>query len=185
MKTFWKLSNGQDPIGDENSSHAGSFKIIPEGTMAIAAIKDFLIDDSRQNEFYKIVYKITSGEYKNREVIQKIKCFDEKPSVSDRAINMLKRIHDLCGIKPLHDGPPSNEDVARFRGRALGIKISEWSMVREDGTIAEGNYVSEIHPIEGFVEMSGERLNQKPKIESAFSRNPAPSFDDDDISTLF
>lgn len=170
--SFWKLSTGQSPSGSEEASFTGSFKIIPDGTTALASIKDFTIDENGDSALYKIIYKIIEGEFSNREVTQKIKCFDAKPSIADRALNMLKRIHDLCNLKPSHANAPNNEDLLLFKGKVLGIKINEWSMIKADGSLSEGNYVSEIHAPAGYECATGVKLDTpKPMIQSALSNN--------------
>lgn len=168
--SFWKLSTGQSPSGSEEASFTGSFKIIPDGTTARATIKDFILEENGDSALYKVIYKIIEGEFSNREVVQKIKCFDAKQTIADRALNMLKRIHDLSNIKPAHANAPANEDLVLFKGKVLGIKINEWSMIKDDGSISEGNYVSEIHSPTEYECATGIKLDTpKPMIQSALS----------------
>src|ERR1035437_7376914 len=105
--SFWTLSTTLQGTGDESSSNMSSFKIIPDNTMAIAKIKEFVLDKNKEGQsHYKVVYKLTAGDFKNREVTQKIKCFDTKTSISDRAINMMQRLYNLTGLKPTHSEAP-------------------------------------------------------------------------------
>lgn len=175
--SFWTLSNNELAKGDEASSHVASFKVIPDGTCAVAIIKEFVNDKDKQgNPFLKAVYKLVDGEFKNREVIHKIKCFDPKATIADRAINMLKRIYDLTGQKPSHNEAPKDSDLLVFKGKIIGIKISEWNMVNNDGTISEGNYISETHLADKFECVTGvknEVIGKPNHVETAFSRNPA------------
>lgn len=171
--SFWTLSNNEQAKGDEASSHVASFKVIPDGTLAIGKIKEFILDKDKQgNPFYKVVYKLIEGDFKNREVIHKIKCFDSKTTIADRSINMLKRLYDLTGLKPSHDQAPQDGDLLQFKGKDLGIKISEWSMINPDGVLSEGNFVSEIHAPAGFVCLTGVKIESiGHPVDSALSRN--------------
>lgn len=184
--SFWTLSTNEQAKGDEASSHVSSFKIIPDGTMATGKIKEFVADKNKEGQpFYKCVYKLIDGDFKNREVIHKIKCFDSKATIADRAINMMKRLYDLAGLKPSHSEAPKDSDLAHFKGKDIGIKISEWSMVNSDGVLSEGNYVSEIHASIGFECSTGVKIETiGHPIESALSRNSrlsSPPLDNQDI----
>jgi hypothetical protein len=58
-------------------------------------------------------------------------------------------------------------------------------MVRADGTLAEGNYISEVHPATDFKTVTGVKIEvSKSPVDSAFSRQAAvssQSVSDDDI----
>lgn len=184
--SFWSLSTGASPDGSESSSHTSSFKVIPDGTLSIGKIKEFVIDKNKEGQpFYKCVYKLTDGDFKNREVIHKIKCFDSKATIADRAINMMKRLYDLSGLKPSHSEAPTDSDLAQFKGKDIGIKIAEWNMVNPDGTFSEGNYVSGIFSPVGFECSTGVKMETVGHpIDSALSRNSrisTPPIDNSDI----
>ena len=187
--SFWTLSNNELAKGDEASSHVASFKVIPDGTCAVAMIKEFVNDKDKQgNPFLKAVYKLADGEFKNREVIHKIKCFDSKASIADRSINMLKRIYDLTGQKPTHNDAPKDSDLLVFKGKILGVKIAEWNMVNNDGTMSEGNYISEVHPAAGFECVTGvnsEVVGRPSHLETAFSRNAVSGLPNDSSDIPF
>ena len=184
--SFWNLSTGASPDGSESSSHTSSFKVIPDGTMAIGKIKEFVLDKTKDGApFYKVVYKLIDGDFKNREVIHKIKCFDSKDTIADRALNMLKRLYDLAGLNPSHSEAPTDMDLAYFKGKDIGIKIAEWNMVNADGVLSEGNYISEAHSPVGFECSTGiKNETVGHPVESALSRNSRvskPAIDNSDI----
>ena len=183
---FWQLSSGEKPSGTAESCDIADFSVIPNNTLALAQIKEFALMEPNQSyhhEFYEVVFKISSESYKGREVRLKIKCFDDKPTTKDRGINLLKRIHDLCGIKPAHSNAPTTQDLYPFVAKVLGIKIAEFIGTKNDGTPSNGNYVSQIYKADhDFKCESGEKLEMPVAIESAFSRNPAgksPELDGD------
>lgn len=75
--SFWKLSSGQQPSGTAEASHTGSFGTIPEGTQAPAQIKEMMLmepTNSYHYRFYEVIFKLSSGDFKGREVRMKIKC---------------------------------------------------------------------------------------------------------------
>ena len=173
MTGFWQLTSGDTPSGTAEASHVGEFGIIPDGSQAPAQIKEFmLIEDPKK--LYEVTFKIASDPFKGREVRMKIKCFDDKPTVKDRGINLLKRIYDLCNHKPTHNNAPTTQDLYPMIGKVLGIKIREFVGTKADGSPSNGNYVSEIYPADkDFETITGVKLDvYVSPVETAFSRNP-------------
>ena len=165
--SFWESKTGAPITGDAEVSFAGFFKIIPDGTTARAAIKLF----ESGPIFYQITWKITDGEFKNREVRQKINVFEMNPDKAQRALNMLMRIYKICGHKPTHSEAPTDADLLPMVGFVCGIKIQEWSMLRPDGTMAEGNWVAEVHPADAeFIVETGIKQVSRPG-DSALTRH--------------
>jgi hypothetical protein len=185
--SFWNLSDNTTAKGDAESSHVKPMSVIPDGTTAPAQIKEFFLAEPNHSygkPCYEVHFKIAQGDFKNREVRLKIKCFDDKPTISDRGINMLKRIYDLCGHKPTHSEQPNNSDLAPMIGKIIGIKIAEFVGVNQKtGEPMNGNYVSEIHKADkDFETMTGVKLEVTVSaVESAFSRNPRQSKPDNDL----
>ena len=111
---FWDSKTGQEITGNANDAFQPQFEVIPQNTTAPALIKSFELVSKQINgievDFYQIVWKITSGDFKSREVTQKIKAFDEKPEIAQRALNMLKLLYTICGHVPKHGNAPSNEE---------------------------------------------------------------------------
>jgi hypothetical protein len=180
MSNFWSLSNGEKPNGSAESSHVSDFSVIPDGTTAHAAIKDFVLVETSHagTPLYEVTYRITEGDYKNREVRQKIKCFDPKPNIADRALNMLKRMYDLCSHKQSHTDAPNTQDLKPMVGKVLGIKISEFIGVKQDGTPSNGNYISEVHAADkDFQVANGTKLEVYiSPVDSALSRNAGADY---------
>ena len=181
MSEFWKSRTGGKITGEEDKAFLSDFSIIPEGTRAIALIKKFARVDKEATQwqpaetFLEITYKLVDGDYKNREVKQKIKCFEGKDVSVDRALNMLMLVMKLCEFKPTHGGEPTQEELSSMQGKVLGIVIGEWLIEKDDGKNIEGNNVTQIYTSEGFECETGvkakppEPRNSAP--ESAFSRN--------------
>lgn len=189
MSSFWSSGTGKQITGKPEDSFIGDFSVIPNNTQCLAQIKLFeiikLSDETPSH--LSIIWKITSDDYKGREVNQKIKVFDGKPEQIDRNLNMLKLVMDLCQFKPSHSGCPTNEDLMKMHGKICGIKIREWAMPKNDGSgMSHGNFVAEVHPAQGFVceigtpmEINTSSINS---LESAFSRNSLPLLEvNDDI----
>jgi|ERR1017187_104542 hypothetical protein len=193
MSNFWKSGTGNEIKGTAELAFMADFSIIPEGTTAIASIKSFEVIETTNEytgpqKFMQIMYKITSGDYKGREVKQKIKCFDGKPEAIDRNLNMLKLVMDLCGYKPTHHNEPTNQELMAMNDKVVGIKIREWSVPKQDGSgMMEGNFVAEVHSPVNFVTETGTKIKHVESMptDSALSRNAGtrsgiePSMDDD------
>ncbi len=192
--SFWTSGSGAEITGSPEAAFVPDFSVIPDGTKAFAKIKNFELTEQpatpylEAQKFYQLTWTLTQGEFKNRQVTQKIKCFAGTPSSIDRNLNMLKRIMDLCNFKPMHNEAPRTVDLQSMVGTVLGIKIREWSQPKKDGSgVMEGNFVSEVHPVANFEEEVGHKLEPKEvfasPLETAFSRNATRSaeLDDSDI----
>lgn len=184
--SFWSSRiEGQELTGKLEDCVLPEFENIPNGTTAPAQIKSFELVSKKVNDkdtdFYEVTYKITSGDFKGREVTQKIKAFDDKDTIAQRALNMLKLIYTLCAHTPKHSNVPSNEDHRPMVGKILGIKIGEWSMPRtnpkpDQSPFLTGNNVLEVHPINSDFKTETGVKKELPKVtssavDSAFSRN--------------
>jgi hypothetical protein len=189
MENFWESRTGAPITGNASDAYQPQFESIPNGTTAPAMIKAFELTSKQINgvdtDFYNITWKITSGDFKGREVPQKIKAFDHKPEIAQRALNMLKLIYDLVGHKPTHKGVPTNDDHKPLIGKILGIKIGEWQMpkTKEPGFLT-GNNVTQVHKIDADFKTEVGVKRELPKIttsavESALTRNANMHLDDD------
>tara|TARA_R110000868_G_scaffold161317_1_gene391512 strand:- start:16878 stop:17450 length:573 start_codon:yes stop_codon:yes gene_type:complete len=173
--------------GDPSKAFVQDFTTIPEGSKALATIKAFEVVDkdatqySGATKFFQVTWKLTTGDFTNREVQQKIKCFDGKPEQIERAKNMLVLVMKLCDYTPSHNNEPTTQELASLCGKIVGIVIGEWSMPKADGSgNMEGNFVRECHKSEGFACETGVKAEVKyaaPAPDSAFSRNK-PQEDD-------
>lgn len=106
--------------------------------------------------------------------------FDDKTSIADRGKNLLKRFYDLCNHATTHDGAPTTQDLYPMIGKVLGIKISEFMVKKDDGSISNGNYVSEIHKADkDFETLTGVKLEVPSAVETAFSRNEKAALPND------
>lgn len=186
MSGFWTSPTGETITGDPSVAFIKEFSVIPEGTMAIAAIHAAIMVSkeatqySEIDKYIDITYKLMDGDFKGREIHQKIKVFFGKPEAIARNLNMLKLVMDLCKFKPTHNGEPTNEDLRNLVGKVVGIKIGEWSAPKKDGGIMEGNFVREVHPSAGFKCETGvkaEVVHSRPNLDSAFSRNATAGTD--------
>jgi hypothetical protein len=192
---FWDSRiEGQVISGDLKDAILPDFELIPNNTTAPAQIKSFELVSKKVNDKdvdqYEIVWKLMSGDFKGREVTQKIKAFDDKDTIAQRALNMLKLIYTLCAHIPKHSNVPSNEDHRSMVGKILGIKIGEWNMPRtnlkpDQSPFLTGNNVTEVHPVNADFKTETGVKRELPKVttsavESAFSRNP-PAVDNLDV----
>ncbi len=181
---MWTGGTGKKITGLPEDSFIGDFSIIPDGTIENALIKKFVLIE-KLNEYTKVVdkyfeitWKLFSGDFKNREVSQKIKAFSGKPEAIDRSLNMLMLVMKLADFTLTHSNVPTNDELAQMHGKMATIKIREWHMPKQDGSgIMEGNFVSEVHahgsiPTEIGVKQSSTHEPQRPS-DSALTRNAA------------
>ena len=178
--SLWKLGTGKAITGHSKDSFLGDFSNIPEGTTCDAFIKSFLHAESKDrrgnvtDKFLEIKWKIVNGEFKNREVSQKIKIFSGKPESIDRNLNMLMLIMNMFEY-PLIDEVPSNNELMHFNGKMAAIKIGEWEMsiTKDDGTpgFINGNNVKEVHPTGSLEIETG--VTREP-VRHTHAQTPAP-----------
>lgn len=149
--------------------------IIPHNTQALATVVKAENSKTSFSDCVQIDWKIISGEFDGQHVFQKLYIYDDKPEKALKAKSMLKLILDLFHVKLLDDNPPSNQLLAQLLGKSAGLKITEWQMPRDDGSMGHGNNIAEVHPIEGFKSESGTYREFKHKtksgVESALTRN--------------
>lgn len=193
--SFWTSPTGAKITGDADKAFVQPFQVIPEGTKAVASIKAFEVvhkeatQYNAESKFIQITWKLLSGDFKGREVQQKIKVFEGKPEQIERNLNMLMLIMKLCGYKPQHNNEPTTHELSEMCGQVLGIVIGEWSMEKNDGSgILEGNHIREVHASEGFQSETGikaEVVHTKSGLDSALTRNQPKNLKDDLLDIPF
>lgn len=191
--SFWESELGT-VTGKAEDAFAKIFKQIPDGTMALARIDNFVNSEYNGNKHLTINWILTDGDFKGSKVEQKLKVFGD-PMAKDsakarhRALNMLKLIYQLYNTKPKHAGDPTDDDLSVFIGKTAGIKIRE-TEPNDQGR--QYNWVSEIHDAKGFKCETGvslvvthtNTLFSNSPVDSAFSRQsqlPTDTSLDDDI----
>lgn len=196
MTGFWNSGTGREITGDAKDAFVKDFSIIPEGTVAQAKIMSFNLIEKEfegvKSEMYEIGYKLTDGDFKNREVSQKIKPFSGKPEAIDRNLNMLKLVMTLCNFRPTHNNAPTDNDLLPMIGNIVSIKIREFSSVGKDGKLFEINFVSEVYKAGSVATETGEKaiITHSPAqpsshVDSALNRNAGSSYDVPDDSIPF
>lgn len=178
--SFWSSDLGE-VTGNSADAFAKSFKQIPDNTTAIAKIIAFVNSEHNGYKYLNIDWLITDGDFKGQKVSQKIKVFDMDPKVRHRSLNMLKLIYQMFHVKPLHNNPPSDQDLSVFLGKFAGINIRE-TEPNDQGK--QYNWVSEIHSAEGFKCETGTRIEVTHKgVDSALTRYSHAKVDvlDDEI----
>jgi hypothetical protein len=186
--SFWTSGTGKAPSGLPQDAFIQDFSTLPEGTCADAMIKSFTLVEkenkfsNKNDRFYEIKWKLVNGDFKGREVSQKIKCFDGKPEQIDRALNMLKLIMQLCNFKPSTAEAPQDLELIPMLNHILSIKIGEWSMPKADGGFMEGNFIREVWASGHLAAETGVKAEvvQRP-TDSALQRNAnkMPELDND------
>jgi len=148
--SFWNV-DGKEITGNAKDAFTPSFAVIPDGTKAVAMIDDVAIKDYN-GQYIEISWKLTTGEYSQRLLFQKIKVFDDDSKKRTRALNMLMLLYKLAGLQP-PQSQPTEHDLKEFIGKHAGIMIQEWEY---DGK--NGNWISEVHPVDGFETKTGIKI---------------------------
>ena len=174
---FWHSDLGVI-TGSQDDAFIKSFSaIIPDNTLALAKIIGAANDEYNGVKTIKIEWELVDGEYKGARTFQKIKAFDADPKKRHTALNMLKLIFDLARIDPAHNRAPNDVELSLLIYCFAGLKIQEWSLIKQNGEESSGNFISEVHNPKDFVSVSGkakEKMRPLPRaqgVESAFSRN--------------
>ena len=187
--SFWSSGTGNLPSGNAEDAFVREFSVIPNNTCAVAKIVTFanVTKDNKYtgeiDKYISITWRIQDGEFKNREVNQKIKCFSGTAEAIDRNLNMLKLLMTLCNFSPSHSNAPTDDDLKKMISKTCGIKIREYSLPKADGSgEITGNFVAEVHSPHGFECQTGIKLEPKPtqstNYQTALSRNPRNSMND-------
>lgn len=148
--SFWKDETGKLVTGQAKEAFIGDFGNIPDGTIAEAFIKHFKYVETQSDRgldrVMEIKWKLLNGEFKNREVAQKLKVFDGKPEAVKRNKNMFLLILKLFDFKLTHADLPSDDELMALNNKVAVIKIGEWEWITPEGKPLEGNNIKEVHP---------------------------------------
>lgn len=162
---FWESTSELKIDGTPENAFASQFQVIPDGTKAIAELVKVELDEWEGRKKYTFHWKLLDTAYKGNIVRHALKCFDTNPKARDRHVNMLLLIMKMANHKPVNKDAPTPEYLQQMRGLQVGLLIQEWWS--EDGS-KNGNWVSEVHPPQGFESYEGK------KIESAPIATPKP-----------
>ncbi|HEV7423865.1 MAG TPA: hypothetical protein VGO21_01620 [Candidatus Paceibacterota bacterium] len=169
--SFWQSDLGEIS-GNSAEAFVKSFRRIPDGTMALAKIDNFINAEYKGLAYLSIDWVLTEGDFKGQKVNQKLKVFDYDPKVKHRALNMFKLLYQLFNSKPQSANAPSDNELKFFIGKEAGIKIRE-TEPNDEGK--QYNWVSEVHKSQGFkceTGVSVEIVHKRNDMTSAFDRNP-------------
>lgn len=177
--SFW-ISQLGEVTGNAEDAFAKTFKTVPDGTKAIARIDKFFNETSKEGfRCLTIAWELIDGDFKGCKVNQKIKVIDPHPMDSDpaktrhKALNMLMYIYKMFNVKPKHSDTPSDLDLNVFSGKTAGIVVRETEP--KEGQDKSFNWISEVHPSQGFKSETGVKLtvtHSRSSVDTAFSRNP-------------
>lgn len=155
--SFWSTKLGQVD-GSPSKAFTNMIKIIPDGTQAIARLCEYKMHEFESGQkIYNATWQLLEGDYKGIRVRQKLSAFDEDENKAYRARNMMKLLNNLGEVEYGHENEPAQADLNKNIGLIAGIIIQQWQM---DGK--EGNWVSEVHPSEGFETKTGTLLDSIP-----------------------
>lgn len=144
--SFWDTGLGS-VTGSAEQAFTKQFKNIPDNSYLRAKIKEFTIEETQNDRFLQIVWKIMDSEFEGAQVRQKIKVWDDDSNKRYKALNMFMYLHKLYGLQPA-DREPMPMDLLRFVNKPAGIKVQLTKPMPDTGN--RYNWVSEVHKTEGF-----------------------------------
>jgi hypothetical protein len=166
MNEFWQTSIGP-VVGTPDEAFTKGLEVIPHGSKALGIVVSAKFDqDFMGNTIVRIEWQLTNGEFAKRQIKQNIKIYDKDENKRATALNMLMLMFRVFCIPLDMSRAPIDGDLAQFVHKQAGIKIDEYYTTKNDGKILHGNYVSEVHPVDGFEVMTG-----KPKKAPESVRN--------------
>ncbi len=184
MSNFWVNSNGAPITGNADKAFLGDFSLIPDGTSCKALIKSFKLVQKEDykgdsDEYYEIKWRLIDGEFKDREVPQKLKVFLGKSEAIDRNKEMMMLIMNMFNYQMNHDGILVDDDLRFFVNKIASVVIGSWvfpTVDKQTGKqmILEGNNIKEVHPagtIETITGLDVSKKNKSSPVESALTRN--------------
>lgn len=162
MNNFWAGIEGT-----EEAAFQG-FAAIPDNTHVVAEIKvvEYVQPQDRE-PLFECKWKVIDGDFKNKHIFQKIRCFDADESKAVKHKNILMLLFKTANV-PVPQGAPTINDLALFQGRICNLKIG--MMKGSDGK--EYNFVRELHAADYTPQPTAHAHAASP-VDSAFSRNEA------------
>ena len=149
--SFFTLSDGTQAtsINGKTEEVATGFENIPAGSIVIGKANEAKWDNYNGVDTIKIKWQIVGKEYTGRILFQKLAVEDLDPKKRDRAINMLMAI-DFNAQKTLAQSTakPTNESLASFIGKPMGLFLDEWEMKNEAGEVKTGNWINMISDVQ-------------------------------------
>lgn len=176
--SFWTSELGEI-TGKPEDAFAGNFILIPDGTKSLSKIENMSNESDNFGSYINISWQLIDGEFKGRKINQKLRVVlsgndDKAKYAHKRALNMLKLIYDMFGVKPKTSMAPTDEDLSIFVNKIAGIVIFE-TQPNHDGK--QYNRIGEVHDSKDFVSQTGVKLVvSSSTVESAFSRNSGSTY---------
>jgi hypothetical protein len=157
--SFWNLNDSTEQLNTTGNFETGGGDIapIPAKTQVKAAIDEAKWDMTQDgDEYISLRHTVLApAEYKNRKVFQKLWVMGNNPNnknpaaQGDKAKRMLAAIAANCGGGLLKvQGKPSDQDLqSNLTGKPMALLLQVWKLEKDDGTTAEGNWVSSVSPL--------------------------------------
>lgn len=157
--SFWNTSEGdnlQNETATEFDSGGGNMDPIPNNTDVLAAIDEAKIDEKDGNKYISLRWSVLKpAAYMNRKVFHKVWCIDHDPNTkdhdkavkkTDKAKRMIAAIDANAGGKLVASGKMPDDDALQINlmNVPMVIKVMEWEMKGDDGSINKGNWVAAV-----------------------------------------
>lgn len=162
MSFFNNLGLQQQVVSDESANTVAGFKTINGGTQAIGLIHSAKWKE--ETTFGKaridIMFKLTNTSFADQYTSLKVYLLDDDLNKRQATANLFSRLYLLCGLNPPAN-MPTDEDLAQFIGKLVGIEVALWEMQASDtGLWIQGNRINALHDPNGFAPVDGQQVPQ-------------------------
>jgi len=177
--SFWSMSDGSKATGIVPESN--DFVPLPKAQY-LTMLESMTIDEYQGAKKIKGKARIIGdGPYKNRVVFFNVKCWDEDPKAHDRAVNLLKKMHDVMGVA-MPEYEPDDEHLSKLQDKPLMMSLEIWRIFEKDAAgndtdvvKNEGNWVRDVAP-KGA--KAGGAVKVAPKAAAKLAREPGMDEDE-------
>lgn len=149
MNNLFKLSDGNQiqSSGALDLNEDNGFSLIPANTVLKAYISEAKWNQfDNTARFVALTWTVSSEQYNNRKIFQKLHVYDDDQKKSDRSRMMLAAIDKNCGSKLANLGrDPENMDLAiALQQKKMNICVDIWELKGKSG-----NWVRSVSPLNG------------------------------------
>ena len=188
MSSFFDLLGlEKQVVSDESANMTGGFRTINGGTNSIGLVHSAKWREANA-EYGTKAYIIVKWKLIDTDTAKtsfagcfadlKLHIYDDDLKKRQKSSNLFSRLYLLAGLQPPAT-IPTDQDLAAFANKMLGIEVSYWcNQSEKDGVWRDGNYVNALHSTANFVGVDGTEVPKDlnalnmPKTQTAPGMQP-------------
>lgn len=163
MSFFTTSDNQQIEQQGKFELGGGDFDPIPRNTQLKSMITEAKWDEYEGERYISATWSVIEGEYKNRNIFQKIKVLNPDPKKADKQKLMLAAIDSNCGGKLMQAGvePDDMALAINLVNKPMMILVDVWKIEEK-----QGNWIKSVAPC--GVQQTQPQTQTKPDSELKF-----------------